>query len=427
MITVDAILTTIVDLTNKTRGRAELIEPLARSNEALTLVVRRWPNRLACDWRLRRGRLSVHLGVYPGMGLADARAAAEVASARSNDVDRPIQHARIIASPTVFALFEAYVGYLEKAGKGGAYHARRLLLGPRGAANALGPETLACDVSAGEIRAHLSDIYLRGAVVEANSAHAWIRAAFSYGIKSAYSYTDAYIGVAWGIESNPAAIIKTNLNAFRPGQRFLREEEFVSLWVWLGSMWTERQRLVAAAIKLLMLTGQRPSEILRLSVDNCYFGEGVIEWSNTKNGRPHAIPMGEMVEDILRGIEPNEAGLFFPRLHYRAQEMKTTDVGNMLKNFCNSQKVKPTTPRDLRRTWKTLAGAAGVPKDIRDRIQNHAIKDVSAKHYDRYLYWREKSGAIYVWEKYVGELLSNADSGRTRLGWVGKSSSAAVN
>jgi hypothetical protein len=31
------------------------------------------------------------------------------------------------------------------------------------------------------------------------------------------------------------------------------------------------------------------------------------------------------------------------------------------------------TNRDLRRTWKTLAGKAGVPKDIRDRIQNHAL------------------------------------------------------
>jgi hypothetical protein len=31
----------------------------------------------------------------------------------------------------------------------------------------------------------------------------------------------------------------------------------------------------------------------------------------------------------------------------------------------------------LRRTWKTLAGKAGVPKEIRDRIQNHALQDVS--------------------------------------------------
>ena len=39
--------------------------------------------------------------------------------------------------------------------------------------------------------------------------------------------------------------------------------------------------------------------------------------------------------------------------------------------------------RDLRRTWKTLAGKAGVSKEIRDRIQNHALHDASSKSYDR--------------------------------------------
>lgn len=46
-------------------------------------------------------------------------------------------------------------------------------------------------------------------------------------------------------------------------------------------------------------------------------------------------------------------------------------------------------------------GEAGISKDIRDRIQNHALNDVSSKHYDRYDYLTEKRRALDTWEDRV--------------------------
>jgi hypothetical protein len=43
-------------------------------------------------------------------------------------------------------------------------------------------------------------------------------------------------------------------------------------------------------------------------------------------------------------------------------------------------------------------GEAGISKEIRDRIQNHALNDVSSKHYDRYDYLTEKRRALEIWE-----------------------------
>jgi hypothetical protein len=63
------------------------------------------------------------------------------------------------------------------------------------------------------------------------------------------------------------------------------------------------------------------------------------------------------------------------------------------------------TNRDLRRTWKTLAGKAGVSKEIRDRIQNHALQDASSKSYDRWTYMPEKCAAMETWNKFVTALL----------------------
>jgi hypothetical protein len=60
----------------------------------------------------------------------------------------------------------------------------------------------------------------------------------------------------------------------------------------------------------------------------------------------------------------------------------------------------------LRRTFKTLAGKAGVSKEIRDRLQNHALQDVSSKNYDGWNYMPEKRAGMPRWDKFVRALLN---------------------
>lgn len=59
----------------------------------------------------------------------------------------------------------------------------------------------------------------------------------------------------------------------------------------------------------------------------------------------------------------------------------------------------PLQARDLRRTWKTLAGEAGLTLDIRNRVQGHALQDVGSRHYDRHSYLPEKRAALLHWER----------------------------
>ncbi len=49
-------------------------------------------------------------------------------------------------------------------------------------------------------------------------------------------------------------------------------------------------------------------------------------------------------------------------------------------------------------------GEIGVSKELRDRIQNHALQDVSSKHYDRYDYLSEKRKALGLWERRVNKV-----------------------
>ena len=69
--------------------------------------------------------------------------------------------------------------------------------------------------------------------------------------------------------------------------------------------------------------------------------------------------------------------------------------------------MNPFVPKDIRRTVKTLMGAAGISKEDRDRFQNHALTDVSSKHYDRYNYLAEKRRTMAVWDAYLQNILAS--------------------
>src|SRR5262245_1592530 len=90
-----------------------------------------------------------------------------------------------------------------------------------------------------------------------------------------------------------------------------------------------------------------------------------------------------------------EHSLISSRATSRTSRMKTSHRGPTWSN-------SSTRPQ-------TLAGKAGVSKEIRDRIQNHALQDVSSKSYDRWTYMPEKRAAMAKWDRFVQQLLAKKD------------------
>lgn len=60
---------------------------------------------------------------------------------------------------------------------------------------------------------------------------------------------------------------------------------------------------------------------------------------------------------------------------------------------------------------ETLARQAGISKELRDRLQNHTLQDVSSKSYDRWNYMPDKRAAMDVWDRFVRGLLDLTPSG----------------
>lgn len=428
----------------------ELKDDGARGEGRLSLQIRvakprggdETSGRVTSEWYAvfyRRGRRAMaKIGTYPTLGLAEARKTFRedylpvISKGEAPEGKKP--QAKL--GRTVLDLFTAYVAHLESQGKSVTAPRHYLLGSPndpkgrfkgkklRSAAKVIGETRLAADILPEDIIPYLHSIHARGAKVSAINARCYISAAFGFGIKSANSYHQPAGAVAWGLKINPVSAIPMDPDAVKAGHRHLTPAEFRDLWNWLETCW--ERRAAAPALQLCMATGQRPGELLRLgrgteaaeaytklhgpaagSLGLYNANEKTIFWSTTKNKQPHLLPIAPQAADVVARLMVNTAGLYFPRPANQKRALSVGAAGHLINAYLKAHpKVPHFTPRDLRRTWKTLAGAAGLSKDIRDRLQNHAENDVSSRHYDRYEYLAEKRAAVKTWGEYLGRVLA---------------------
>lgn len=399
----DGMIRHAVKRVERSQKQQSLSDGEGRGTGRLILVLKPMPTRVTAEWmaqQWRAGRRTKSkIGSYPAVSLAEAREIfkrdfADAILKRSSiktEIDR--------RPGTVSELFSAYVAHLKAAGKSSWPDVEASLTK---AAFILGASRPARSISPDDVIGVLRPIYQRGAPAMADHARSYIRSAFSWGMKAEHDYRHT-APRTFRIVHNPAAGIPTEPKV--AGTRWLNEGEFVQLYRWLECPDTPVHPPYTRAVRVLMLTGQRVEEIARLHKDQWDGQERIIDWSKTKNGKPHAIPVPALAASLIETIIPNTYGWLFPS----AQDPAVPVTAGTLYSFMWRQRERGVIPfvtnRDLRRTWKTLAGQAGVSKEIRDRIQNHALQDVSSKNYDRWTYMPEKRAGMDKWNKFVTSLL----------------------
>jgi integrase len=388
----------------ETGKQPSLIDGDGHGTGRLVLVMKPMPTRVTADWMAQQWRdqkrLKKKLGSYPSMSLSKAREVFARDFAEMIQKGRSIKIAGDTRPGTVADLFEASVQDLKDAEKPSWKETQK---GLNKIADTLGRNRPAREIEPDEIVEVIRPIYERGKKAMADHVRSYVHAAYSWGLKSEHDYRSASQR-RFRLVYNPAAGIPTEPK--KVGTRWLDEDEFVRLYRWLECPDAPVHPPYTRAVRILMLTGQRVEEIARLHVDNWDSEEKIIDWSKTKNGSPHAIPVPPIAAELIESIKPNEHGWFFPS----AMDPKRPVSHGTLYSFMWRQRDRGVIPvvtnRNLRRTWKTLAGQAGVPKEIRDRIQNHALQDVSSKGYDRWNYMREKRTGMAKWDKFVRATLA---------------------
>lgn len=341
----------------------------------LVLIIRKtaeWYIRVQRDGK----RQSVKVGSFPEMSLSEAR---EQFKSYSEGIaqGKSVKASQSVPIGTLGDLFDGYLSTL--VGRASHDDSKPCL---ERMASSIGKHRAANSITTDDIVAFLRPVYRRGKVRMADKYRGLIRAAFSWGMKSESDYRRE-VEARFKLAVNPAASIPTEGVAV--GTRHLSVEEFRELWSYLGTSTTHR------AIRHTMFTGLRPGEIVR--IHSGMIQDGLLTWEETKNGKPHTLPWwGEEF-----------SGLLLPSDFDKETPVQVEVVYSVIWRYCRARKIHPFNLRDLRRTWKTLAGEAGISKELRDVWQNHAGSDVSSVHYDRYRYLPEKRQVLDKWRDWFGD------------------------
>ena len=156
-------------------------------------------------------------------------------------------------------------------------------------------------------------------------------------------------------------------------------------------------------VQLLIITGQRKSQIAHLRAEYIDHGGGLISWpAEAMKKRPHSIPLTPMARAILP-TTPTRGFLF----RARGKDSPFNGFSTAKEDFDKRlEGVAPWTLHDLRRTFSTGLARLRVSPHIKEMLLSHvSAKNAVEAIYDRYTYIDEQREALLKWENHLQALL----------------------
>ena len=160
----------------------------------------------------------------------------------------------------------------------------------------------------------------------------------------------------------------------------------------LRAVWNYEFEPFSSIVKLLILTGQRRSEVAAFNLDWVEDGVVRIPAENTKNGRVHIFPVSDQIIDLIKSYPENTFNGWT----------------NGKKRLDRVVPLADWTLHDLRRTFATNHAKIGTPIHVTERLLNHVSGTISgvAAIYNRHSYLNEMQAASLAYETYIAEIIS---------------------
>ncbi len=282
----------------------------------------------------------------------------------------------------------------------------------------------------------LDAIVDRGAPVQANRTASLVKQMFQFAVER---------GV---IEANPCADIRRQTvgGTEQSRSRALGHDEIRAVWLGLGRLsqrgaaarpapfrklkpeekkaaWISKP--LAAALKLLLVTGQRRGELVKAKWADVDL-EGAI-WTipakNSKNGREHQVPLSPLGVELFTELRGYAGKSDFVLPSYKGDnhltERALTKAAERARPYITIEKNGKTeaiahwTPHDLRRTVATQLSELGVLPHVVEKILNHTMQGVMAV-YNRHDYMDERRDALNLWGERLRAILE-AKEGKVKF------------
>lgn len=272
------------------------------------------------------------------------------------------------------------------------------------------------DITPEECAAAIRAVVKRGAPSQAHSAHEWLRRLYNWAIGTS----------EFGITASPVAALRPSDLIDRKvlRDRTLTDHELRAVWqacsgpAGVEGLKEARRRDQARTkdmqlgypygplVKLMILTGQRESEIAGMSWAEIDFAQELwtIPASRMKSDRSHQVPLAPEALALLKSL---------PRFPAGNCVFSTTDGRKPVNGF---SKCKERIDRasgvaddwvfhDLRRTMRTHLSALPIEDRVREQMIAHAQPGLH-RVYDQHKYASEKLRGFELWEARLKGIVS---------------------
>lgn len=178
----------------------------------------------------------------------------------------------------------------------------------------------------------------------------------------------------------------------KPRVRTLTDDEIRKLW--------RTDSAHTPLFRFLLLTGQRIGEAQIASWTHIEGDRWIIPAENSKNAKPHWVPIVAAVQAVLDGQPDDRDQIFATR--------STTGTQAWLRRWLDKQKVDPRyTPHDLRRTMVTRLNDVGIAPYVVEKLVNHSMGGVM-RVYNQSEYVDERFAAAKLWANHVAQIVATA-------------------
>jgi integrase len=374
----------------------------------------------AASWSFRYrpreggGYRRVTLGLLDDLTLADARGRAsryrvQVADGADPQGERKIRRAAASNALTFDALADRYLAEYAKPNKTSWRNDRSYLLRPREKWGDRDARSLtrrdAID---------LLDGIKQAAPVSANRTQSILVTLFNWAVEDEL------------LDVNPIAGLRKRARE-KPKDRVLSDHELHVLWRALDD---DPSADIAAALRLMVLTGQRPGEVAGmvrgelLDLTKPAQARWEIPAQRTKARRAHVVPLNAMARDLLAAVlrrreaDGDGKAVFASRFASRttlARHSLSRGLQRVIERLpakgqdalvIHALQSNPPTPHDFRRSVATGLARLGIPREDRLAVLGHAAADIHGKHYDKFERLPQKRRALARWEAHLREVIA---------------------
>jgi integrase len=203
-------------------------------------------------------------------------------------------------------------------------------------------------------------------------------------------------------------------------ERHLDDDEVVKAWDEISKSASSRE--IKRALKLILVTAQRPGEVAQMHRDQIKGKWWTIPAEVAgKNEREHRVYLTDTAIKLIG----DGKGYIFPsgrgkRGHVSqnalSQAINRGYLSDDVVKVVGNRKIKarkepyfgmkPWSPHDLRRTARTNMARVGVSDEVGEEVVNH-IKPGVVGVYNKYRYDNEKKDALIKWESLLLEILKD--------------------